>query len=229
MASGMNQSMRPLRAPNSAVNLSANIASWAPPRFIKRGLVSCFTSSSSIGGTGAQAAVMPGAKLRRINARKRSAAGATAAWAIVAARPEPPKKPSNSTSNSPGSTLTNISPGSGFKRMVTKQPGTGNAACNSPAFAESNAVNCTVASRPTKLDSAAACALRQRLADDLQHRQLRAIDALRGEVEGTHVPRRRLFQQRRDLFLGNGIRARGIGTGHRQQAAASAITAPRSW
>ena len=71
--------MRPLRAANSTVNLATTTDSSWPPNCSSRGLVSCFTSSNSIGATDAQAAVTSAAKLRSINAMKRCAAGAVAA------------------------------------------------------------------------------------------------------------------------------------------------------
>ena len=47
----------------------------------------------------------------------------------------------------------NANPGKGFRRTTARLAGTGNVACNSPAFDDSSDVNCTVASRPSSADS----------------------------------------------------------------------------
>ncbi len=49
--------------------------------------------------------------------------------------------------------LTKAVPGSGLSRRTARLDGTGSAACSSPALAESSAVNCTAASRPSKVES----------------------------------------------------------------------------
>ncbi len=151
--SGSSQSMWPLRAPNSTVNLTTRSASSGAPSCTSRGLVSCFTSSNSSGVTGAQAAVKSAAKLRSISARKRCAAGAMAACGSTVARPDPPKKPSSKVSRRSGSTLTKAKPGSGLSRTTARLAGTGSAACKSALFADSNEVNCMAASRPSNVDS----------------------------------------------------------------------------
>src|SRR5208283_5710483 len=50
--------------------------------------------------------------------------------------------------------------------------------------------------------------LRKALGDDLEHRQLRTIDALCGEIVGPHGFRSALLQQGGDLFLGDRVRRR---------------------
>ena len=143
-----------------------------------------------------------------MSARKRCAAGATAAWASVAPRPEPPKKPSSSASSRLGSTHTKAKPASGLNRTTATLAGSGRAACWSAAFTVSIDVNCMLASRPSNPAQRTGGALREGLAHDLEHRQLRAIDALRREVVGTHVAGAVLFQERGHLLVGDGIRRR---------------------
>src|SRR5271168_360349 len=147
--SGKSQSIRPLRAANSTVNLATTTDSSWPPNCSSRGLVSCFTSSSSSGAAGSQAAAKSAAKLRTISVRNRCAAGATAAKVSALARPDPPKKPSSSVNNSAGSTLTYALPVKGLRRTTARLAGAGNDACRSALFTDSRESNCMLASRPS--------------------------------------------------------------------------------
>ena len=68
-----------------------------------------------------------------------------------------------------------------------------------------------VASRLSNADSEAPARSAKLLLDDLQQRQLHAVDALRRKIVGPHGIGAVLFEQRRHLFVGNGGAGGGLG------------------
>jgi hypothetical protein len=165
------------------VKFAAIIMLLGSPICAKRGFVSCFTSSNSTGVTGAHAAVKSAAKFAHEQREEALRRGRGRGLRVARRAALAAEEPSSSVSSRFGSTLTKPSPGSGLRRTPRGSPGKRQRGLQIGRLGALQCIELHDDLAAQQSGQRARDALREIPAEIFEHRQLRAADAPRRQVE----------------------------------------------